>query len=141
MLLVPCNCTRRVFAADAASPGRHDPTRTGKIRSAYSRDLVRRFQALRRQVTEAVGRADVFGLGTAKTMMSPRMFVVAYAGAGGDKLAAFNEWLKTLIDEIILDMPHGSTKVQGSRGTWQAKYIKRAYALGQQSAAASVERK
>ena len=140
MILVPCNCATRVFTADAVSPGRRDPTRTGKIRAAYTRDLVRRFTALRRQVVEAVGRADVLGLGTAKMEVSPRMFVVAYAGTGGDKLSAFNEWLKALIEEIVLDMPHGSTKTQGARGTWQAKYIKQAYALGQRSAAASVER-
>lgn len=134
-----------------------DPTRTAGVRREYERELRRRFRALARRVREAIIDFDVFDLGVQPTRValqfpaprsertvqrSPaferlpdeiRRLVPIHKFAfpnDAEKIEAFLDWLKELIDTGVLEVIRGPRGQIVWRSSWQGRYVQSSYAHG-----------
>jgi len=109
---------------------RYDPTRTTTLRGQYSREMRRRFYAVRTLVTKALVELDVLGLSETRPIsfnaLTTNVLPEAQAfrfQTSDQKVRSFNRWLQTEIDAGILE-----TDVAGK--PWTAKYIDSSYRKG-----------
>jgi len=147
MIFSVCGCPERLRVTDVAT--RTDPTGTGKIRSGFEGELVRRFRRLRALVRHAVLDLDVLGLkstGTVNSAMFRRVFQGSGAGQpppgpyglalGGpaDRVHAFMDWFKAAQRDIVIDVPAGPRSRTTTRNMWFHTYIEQAYRKGRSDA-------
>lgn len=108
---------------------RTDPTRTTLLRQRFEADLVRRFEALKRLITEVVEVENGFNL-------------VANAGRFAfdrdqQKADAFMKWLKSQERAGILEIKAGEA-VGSVKNPWTNKYIQSSYQKGIANAGAKL---
>lgn len=112
-------------------PKRLDPTRTTTLRSRYSRDMRRRFNAVRSAVIKAIGELDALGvapwrppkvLNQIVTHQLPEAQAWRFR-TNAQKIESFKAWFQELVDENILVVD-----VQGD--PWTAQYVHSAYKQG-----------
>lgn len=104
---------------------KRDPSRTTRLRTAFIREIARRFRDLKNDVLQLVVTDDVFGLKDSPVVMD--------AGSVGrqawrfltsdKKLKSFHSWLNKQIDKRLY-------AVDGSGKPWTSKYIDSAYKQG-----------
>lgn len=136
--LVGCLCqsSRPRLFADAAVSRAVDPTGTTDIRRRLEREFVRRVNAARRQVREAV-LADVLGLrrgGDVAKIVQSEMFARLFRDAApsfanetpASRVESFSRWLTGMLQEEIL----GVVPSSGQRVTWTSPYVVAAYRKG-----------
>jgi len=110
----------------------YDPTRTTTLRGQYSREMRRRFYALRSLIIAAVAERDVFGLSTTMPMSFNAAALTTNAlpeaqawrfATSDEKIRSFNRWLSKEVEDGILE-------VDGTGKPWTAKYVNSAYRKG-----------
>ncbi len=106
-----------------------DPTRTLSIRRRFINDLNRRFNALIREINEAIIKNDVFGLRSPVVLQStPRQFAFT---RDADKVRAFMDWLDIQEEKFIFSGGAGGIQRIGRQGAnWTDTYIRSAYQRG-----------
>jgi len=132
---------------DAVS--RTDPTGTGKIRSGFEGEVVRRMRKLRALTRHAIVDLDVLGLkptGSINSAMFKRVFQgqgpgrpprephgVALGGHA-DRAHAFIDWFKGAQAEVVIAAPGGPRSRTTTRAMWFYDYIDRGYRKGREDA-------
>lgn len=108
-----------------ANPLASDPTRMTTLRNAFIADMNRRFKALQKSVTFAVGTQDALGLNDEPLEINQAPGRKAWAFmTDSQKLDAFNLWFKGEIEQEILT-------VEGAFGEpWTNQYVGSAYRKG-----------
>ena len=140
------------------APTRSDPTGTGHIVRAFDRDLVRRFQGIRRLVWQAVAVNDVFGTGSdqdADAMIRSAAVALAVARITGDeapqpgafelttsagKVEAFMRWLRQEQARGVLEVVEGAPQSTAAATAWTNVYVRRAYERGVEHSAEQIRR-
>jgi SPP1 gp7 family putative phage head morphogenesis protein len=113
-------------------PTRTDPTRTTALRKRFSREIRKRFRALRRAVIEFIAELDALGLSDRESgerlfntsivlNVEPRQFEFLTVDR---KLNAFASWLEEQIEEKILNVDDPTGK------PWTATYVESAHRQG-----------
>jgi SPP1 gp7 family putative phage head morphogenesis protein len=149
-----CSHRSRQFTADALS--RRDPTGTTKIRQRFERELVRRFERLKRLIREAIVDLDVLGLKEQPTLaqqLGTALFTQAYQqpqlrdavpalareafkfNRSGQKVTGFMNWLYEAQADGILGVTLGTPNALASQQAWSNVYIDTAYQKGIRDAA------
>lgn len=105
-----------------------DPTKTSVLRKAYERDLVNRFQALKKLVRATILDSDL--------SLNARFSF----GTSGDKVGQFMDWIKRQERSGILEVRDGISMVAAARTAWQNKYLRSAYQKGISRAASQVRK-
>lgn len=108
------------------NPLRSDPTRTGRLRKKFERELRRRFAKLRLAVIKLIVSEDALGLEDRRSNLLPQANELAinqrWRGlTNPDKIKEFKKWLETQIDTTILGA--------GDEAIW-AKYIEDGFRQG-----------
>jgi len=109
----------------------YDPTRTLTLRTAFVKDMNRRFVKLTRVITKAIVEDDCFGLGTSTYAELNSPGYLAFSNLPLDqKIEAFMQWLQTQEDRELLERP----VIWGAAGAvvtpWTNKYISSGYEQG-----------
>lgn len=144
----------RQFTADALS--RRDPTGTTKTRQQFERELVRRFERLKRLIREAIVDLDVLGLRERPSLaqqLGTVLFTQAYQqpqlrdavplpareafkfNRSGQKVTGFMNWLYEAQADDILGVTLGTPNALASQQAWSNIYIDTAYQKGIRDAA------
>lgn len=105
---------------------RHDPTRTTHLRNQFSREMRKRFRALRGMIRKAIIDQDVFGL-QANVLPGRREFFFARSG---EKVGAFMAWLEEAAQQNILEVTDIQRVGESVDAAWSNKYIKDSYQRG-----------
>jgi len=108
---------------------RGDPSRTVSVVRQYTRDLDARWREVLRVLLQLIVTDDVLGLGT-----PPRAFLQFEDRPGRfdfpadipGKQAAFNAFLRKLLDDEILEL----APISGTGSGWQNKYVRASYSVG-----------
>lgn len=111
-----------------------DPSKTTVLRKQYEAACVRRFRAVKSDITTTVIDHDAFALdpnafgkmGGLLTLAAAPRAAFAFTRAE-DKITAFQAWLQQQIDAQILEIvtPDGIARL--ARNEWQNVYVKTAY--------------
>jgi SPP1 gp7 family putative phage head morphogenesis protein len=122
---------------------RYDPTHTTVLRDQFSKEMAKRFRALRGIIREAVVTQDCFGLMNASARLGPpALTLAAYAAMtppswrafdfprSADKVQAFMDWLKRQEDIGVLETATQTQLGVGAEEAWTNKYIWSAYQKG-----------
>ena len=108
-----------------------DPTRTTSLRNAFARQMLKRFAKLRALITKAIVEEDVFGLNEATiiTFQTPGIRRFQFLRSA-EKVNAFMEWLRTEINNEILQVSQFSQVGTGIEAAWSNQYISDSYRRG-----------
>lgn len=120
---------------------RNDPSLTGAIRRAFTKEIKFRFRSLLAAVWQLVVEEDAFGLEKAPTRVSNNQLVsnvgerqVWKFETSDRKVDSFRQWLKGQVDSGILS-------TEGFKGEpWLAKYVTSAYKKGKVNAYISAKK-
>ncbi len=109
----------------------YDPTRTGAIRTAFARAMVRRFVELKRVVKVAVVDKDCFGMKsvTANQMYPPREHAFDYVRSA-DRIDAFMQWLQQQVDRGVLTLTQFQQVGRAIENAWTNVYVADSYKRG-----------
>jgi SPP1 gp7 family putative phage head morphogenesis protein len=104
-----------------------DPTRTTTLRAIFVRDMDRRFNELKRVITQSIVVEDVFGLRddvtiTSLQMTTPGRRAFAFP-TNTEKVSAFMDWINRQVGEGILDVRDITQVGKSINGAWTNKYI------------------
>jgi SPP1 gp7 family putative phage head morphogenesis protein len=124
----------------------YDPTHTTVLRDQFSREMAKRFRALRGIIREAVVTQDCFGLMNSSSASArlgpPVLTLAAYAAMtppgwrafdfprSADKVQAFMDWLKRQEDIGVLETTTRTQLGVGAEEAWTNKYIWTVYQKG-----------
>jgi SPP1 gp7 family putative phage head morphogenesis protein len=112
----------------------YDPTRTTTLRNAFARDLRKRFRNLRGAIRTAIVQQDVFGLKDPSDVLTQQMTTPEHRAfafnRSSDKIQAFMDWLRSQVDEGLLETVRMQQAGQAIEGAWTNIYIKDAYQRG-----------
>lgn len=111
---------------------RRDPTKTTVVRKRYERDLVRRFQLVKKRIREKIVTQNAFGLVTNAGEFD---FPTKTA-----KVRAFMSWLDRMVEEGVLERTAGMPMDRAASRSWQNVYLRSAYQKGLAGAAQSMRR-
>jgi phage putative head morphogenesis protein, SPP1 gp7 family len=114
-----------------------DPSRTTALRNAFSRELRKRFKALRLLIWQVIVEDDVFGLinssdrtvTTLKVYRRPGRRRFAFPRSA-DKVSAFMKWLQEQIDNDIIQVTRIDQIGQGVENAWTNVFIQDSYRRG-----------
>ena len=109
----------------------YDPTRTLTLRTAFVRDVDRRFRDLIKVIREAVVEQDCFGL-TVQTfaeVTAPGYQQFAYPRTS-QKVEAFMEWLRTQQEKGLLEIRFAPQYGSSIEEAWTNMYIWDSYKRG-----------
>lgn len=121
-LLVHTNCTHHIEQLRAHSVFRTDPTRTTSLRQRFAAELVRRFEAIIKEIVKVVETENGFGL---QTNAGRFQF-----DSNVQKTDAFMKWLREMQRKKILELSEGVTMQTIVDKAWTNKYIHSAYQKG-----------
>lgn len=111
----------------------YDPTRTTYLRTAFVRDMNRRFNSLMKIIREAVVTQDCFGLTVQTNVELTSPFYQQFNfPSTGQKVESFMEWLKQQEDRSILE--ETAFLGIGAAVPWTNTYVSGAYQIGIQRA-------
>jgi SPP1 gp7 family putative phage head morphogenesis protein len=114
-----------------------DPTRTLTLRTTFARDMARRFNELKKAVTESIVKNDCFGL--ISGAKQPGLQILAVRAAGPDafaypttagKVEAFMDWLNEQEEKGVLEVIHRPGAARGLEEAWTDIYVKKGYEKG-----------
>lgn len=109
---------------------KYDPTRSLVLRNTFSRELKKRMKKVQKIIREAITQRDCFGL-TKESIIQQQMQLPGYRQFAhpndSEKIGAFLDWLKSLIEAELIDMVNIGSNVGSA---WTTKYIKEAYSRG-----------
>ena len=115
--------------ATYAQAAKRDPTRTTTLRNRFVKDVNRRFNKLKRDIRTTIVTNDAFGLNIqTNTAAGPNAFSF---NTSAQKVDAFMEWLKTQIDDGILEIKYANQIGAAAQQPWTNMYIQDSYARGQ----------
>lgn len=111
------------------NPLRLDPTRTTTLVRRFYSEIVRRLNALLREINKLIVEEDVFGLTHASGFLVNEFTPTLNAGrwqfkTDDEKVRAFREWLKGQIDAGLLSVDRNTGR------PWLETYIHSAYRQG-----------
>lgn len=101
---------------------RTDPTKTIVLRRRYERDLVRRFQKLKKLIREFLEGGGI-------VINEPV-----------DELAKFEDWLRRMVEQEILEVSFGTPMQRAARSHWSNMYLSSAYQKGLSHAAQQIRK-
>ena len=108
-----------------------DPTGTTGLRNRFAAQMRKRFDAIARDITQAVDRDDCFGL---KRRDDINIFAAASPGKRAfefknddEKVKLFMDWLKQQVDSKVLEITQGEA-IGGK--PWSNLYVQSAYQKG-----------
>lgn len=135
-MLSTCSCPtktqRPVFTANSAEAQRYDPTMTTTLRRQFEGALAKRFRKLKGAINTLLITDDAFGLRTNRTDFR---FL-----RSGDKVAAFQEWLKEQQDAGILELTPGVPAARAAETSWASVYVRSAYHKGMSRSASQLRK-
>lgn len=104
------------------NPLKADPTRTTGLRKQFVREMVKRFNFLKRDIQKLIAEEDAFNLNPniPLTIMAKKQFAFQ---TSENKLSSFNTWFKYRVDEKVLTVDHIGKP-------WTSKYVDSAYKKG-----------
>jgi len=111
--------------------GKFDPTRTTVLRTAFVRQMNKRFIILRGLIRKAIVEDDVFGMIDTYGTPGRKAFVFTRAG---DKVASFMDWLRDEASKGILEVGHMTRVGAAADKAWTNVYIMDSYKRGVQRA-------
>lgn len=100
----------------------NDPTRTTLVRVRWERDLVRRFQAIKKAIRKKIVTDNAFGI---RTNASDFEFATKT-----EKVDAFMRWLRQQQKDNLLEVTQGTSVKSAAASSWQSLYIRSAYQKG-----------
>lgn len=110
----------------------YDPTRTTTLRNAFVRAMNKRFTALRGLIYKAIVTQNCFGYSS-----TPNIYQVSLPNQGAfaftrssDKIEAFMTWLRSQVDNGILDIGKMEQVGWAIEGAWTNMYVKDSYQRG-----------
>jgi len=109
---------------------RVDPTRTTSLRQRFESDLARRFEKLKRLVTQVVENDNGFGLATNAGRFA--------FDSDAQKATAFMRWLREQARSGVLEVKEGEA-IASVKKPWTNKYITSAYQKGVANAASKLK--
>jgi len=116
-----------------AQAAKGDPTRTTTLRNRFVKDVNRRFNKLKRDIRTTIVTNDAFGFKLQTNVAAgPNAFSF---NTSAQKVDAFMEWLKTQIDDGILEVKYMNQIGVAAQQPWTNMYIQDSYARGQARAA------
>lgn len=130
------------------SPLNYDPTRTTTLRKKFERELLKRFNQLKREITQLIVEEDAFGIGT-KNLLNTRWEVVGggipvqiynnrWAGmADSEKVKAFRKWLSERVDALLLPTDELSELTE----SYWRQFTREAYGKGLSRAFDTIKRR
>jgi SPP1 gp7 family putative phage head morphogenesis protein len=107
-----------------------DPTRTLLLRNAYQKDLISRFNNLKKAINKSIIDNDCFGLTNkilvfeAPPMTPSGRFVFSTTE---EKVQAFMDWLDDQIEAGILEITQRDGRRIVARNAWQNIYVRSTY--------------
>ncbi len=111
-----------------------DPTRTLTLRTAFAREMTKRFRELRGIVRKAIVQDDVLAL------REPSNAIMGLVSSPGDrafnfprsqdKIAAFMDWFNAQVDEGILETTTREQLGTSIENAWTNTYIRQGYERG-----------
>ena len=116
----------------------YDPTHTTALRNSFAKEMRKRFRALRGDVRDAIVNRDVFGLTSPENQALVRNVTKHQQPGPGqfdfprssDKINAFMDWLKSRVDEGVLEVRQMQQVGQSIDNAWANTYIKDSYQRG-----------
>lgn len=113
------------------SVGNYDPTHTTTLRNAFVRAMNKRFIALRGVIRKAIVDEDCFGLEdiTTQVMTPPGRKAFAFSRSS-DKVESFMRWLRTQMDDGLLQVTEMAQVGLASEAAWTNLYIQDSYQRG-----------
>lgn len=113
-----------------------DPTKTLTLRRKFERDLDKRFNRLKRLITETLVAQDALGLKTNAEAAGNRAFAFARSA---QKVDAFMAWLRQQQQELLFEVRQGTRRAITGSVLWADVYIDTAYQRGLASAASNLQ--
>ena len=110
-----------------------DPTNTMPIVRAFDRQLRIRFAKIKKGIRDAINKQDCFGLKPVVYVTLPGNGAFAF-GTSGDKVTNFMDWLRTQVDNDMLDLGFFQQSGQAINNAWTNVYITDTYERGRQRA-------
>jgi SPP1 gp7 family putative phage head morphogenesis protein len=110
----------------------YDPSHTTSLRSAFVRDMRKRFAELALAVKRSVYDNDCFGLKTQlhSLQMSPAPNKAFLFPRSAEKVEAFMEWLRKQVDAGIIRVGTGNQLGNAANDAWMNLYILDSYKRG-----------
>src|SRR5574340_725973 len=115
---------------------RQDPTRTTSLRIRFEREMIRRFNRVKRAIIEEITTKDIFGLVPRSHLiqsesrlvdnLEPRAFEFTRMD---QKVDGFMSWLKTMVDDGLLTTETRPGMYGGSQ-PWTNLYVQSSYQQG-----------
>lgn len=122
-LKVHADCAHHIEKLRANAVFRTDPSRTTTLRYKFAADLVRRFNAIIKEIMQLVERDNAFGL---QTNAEGRFAFTSDV----QKTDSFMKWLRQMQREKILEISEGADMQTIVDKAWTNKYIQSAYQKG-----------
>lgn len=111
----------------AFNPLRADPTRTTTLRKRFQQAMTKRFNRLKGEVTHLLVVEDVFGLRPKNRLPGGLVGNTRWrALTDADKLTEFNRWLKSRVDQGLLEVVGSENDAE----PWTARFVRAGYAAG-----------
>jgi|LSQX01.1.fsa_nt_gb SPP1 gp7 family putative phage head morphogenesis protein len=108
-----------------------DPSHTTMIQHSYQKDLLKRFNKIKAQITQAIVKDDCFNLVNKLTLITrssqPVTNVKFIFKTDAEKVEAFMDWLEEMVDTDILEVTKRDGRKIVARNAWQNLYVRSAY--------------
>lgn len=122
---------KQLIACSHISLNKYDPTHTLTLRNKFAKEMNKRFSNVRRSIVQAVDKDDCFGFRNELVSMARSPGKRSYSFLRSpDKVVAFMDWLKEMVDEEVLSIHLWEQVGIAANTAWTNMYIESAYRRG-----------